>query len=303
MTTAFPTALDALSNPTGVQNLDNPDHASQHANINDAMEAVQAKVGISASTPTSGNLLIGTGVGSSAWTKAAPSGTIVGTTDTQTLTNKTLTSPTINTGTINNPTLNTNTVSEFTAANGVAVDGLNIKDGKLNTNNSVVTSNITNGAVTYSKVAAGFPVQVVVATYNTMSTTTTVLPYDDTIPQNTEGAEFMSLAITPKSATNRLIIEAVCMLSHSATTQTSIALFQDSTAGAIAATDMYIDAMTGNVTLPLMYSMIAGTVSSTTFKIRGGGAGAGTTTFNGQTGVRRFGGIVISAIKITEIQV
>lgn len=67
---------------------------------------------------------------------------------TETLLAKTLTSPVINTATIVNPTLTTDTISEYTAANGVTVDGLNIKDGKLNTNNSVVTANITAASVT-----------------------------------------------------------------------------------------------------------------------------------------------------------
>lgn len=76
---------------------------------------------------------------------------VVTLTGNQTLTNKILTSPTINTATISNPTLTVDTVSEFTGANGVTVDGLNIKDGKLNTNNSVVTANITDDAVTDDK--------------------------------------------------------------------------------------------------------------------------------------------------------
>jgi hypothetical protein len=73
--------------------------------------------------------------------------TLVGTGTTQTLTNKTLTSPTINTATISNPTLTVDTVSEFTATNGVTVDGLNIKDSKLNTADSVVTANYTDGSI------------------------------------------------------------------------------------------------------------------------------------------------------------
>lgn len=79
------------------------------------------------------------------------SSTLVDLSTAQTLTNKTLTSPTINTATIANPTLTVDTVSEFTGANGVTVDGLNIKDGKLNTNSSVVTANITDDAVTDAK--------------------------------------------------------------------------------------------------------------------------------------------------------
>lgn len=49
----------------------------------------------------------------------------------------------------------TDTISEKTSANGVTIDGLNLKDGKLNTNDSVVTSNITDGAVTAIKTSFG----------------------------------------------------------------------------------------------------------------------------------------------------
>lgn len=83
------------------------------------------------------------------------SGTVVLTGATQTLTGKTLTSPVINTATINNPTLNTDAVNEFTSDHGVTVDGLNIHNGTLNTNNSVVTANVTDGAITPAKLVAG----------------------------------------------------------------------------------------------------------------------------------------------------
>jgi hypothetical protein len=43
--------------------------------------------------------------------------------------------------------LKIDTINEETAANGVTVDGLNIKDGKLNTNDSVIQSNLSNLAV------------------------------------------------------------------------------------------------------------------------------------------------------------
>lgn len=51
MSTNFPTALDTLSNPSALDGLTG--HAAQHANANDAIEALQAKVGIDNSTDTS----------------------------------------------------------------------------------------------------------------------------------------------------------------------------------------------------------------------------------------------------------
>ena len=53
MATSFPTGLDALTNPTGSSALTSPDHAGQHADINDAVEALEAKVGVNSSAVTS----------------------------------------------------------------------------------------------------------------------------------------------------------------------------------------------------------------------------------------------------------
>lgn len=53
MATNFPTSLDSLSNPISTDTLASPDHAVQHQNSNDAIEALQAKVGINSSADTS----------------------------------------------------------------------------------------------------------------------------------------------------------------------------------------------------------------------------------------------------------
>lgn len=52
MTTAFPTSLDALTNPTVSDDLDTAGvfHDEQHEDANDAIEALEAKVGIDDST-------------------------------------------------------------------------------------------------------------------------------------------------------------------------------------------------------------------------------------------------------------
>jgi len=46
MATNFPASLDALTNPSGSNTLSSPSHASQHGNANDAIEAIQAKIGV-----------------------------------------------------------------------------------------------------------------------------------------------------------------------------------------------------------------------------------------------------------------
>lgn len=50
MTTAFPGAIDAFTNPTASDNLDSVTvpHASQHANVNDAVEAIETAIGTTA---------------------------------------------------------------------------------------------------------------------------------------------------------------------------------------------------------------------------------------------------------------
>lgn len=146
----YPTSLDSLVNPTTNDFLNSPNHVQQHSDVNDIVEALEVKLGIGASTPANNKLLRGTGAGSSAWDKDAPTGTIVGTTDSQTLTNKTLTSPTINTAIINNPTLNVNTIAEYTAASGVTIDGVLLKDGAVT--GAVDGSNLVAETVTAAKI-------------------------------------------------------------------------------------------------------------------------------------------------------
>lgn len=82
MATSFPGSLDALTNPLSTDTLNSPSHSGQHANANDAIEALQAKVGVDGSTVTT-----------SLDYKIAQAATLNGI---QTLTNKTLTAPAVN---------------------------------------------------------------------------------------------------------------------------------------------------------------------------------------------------------------
>jgi hypothetical protein len=133
-----------------------------------------------------------------------------------------------------------------------------------------------------------------------VATGTTLIPYDDTIPQNTEGTEFMTLAITPTSATSKLRIDIVATGCYSSINQITYALFQDSTADALAATAQMNDNLNWQYTTNLVHTMTSGTTSETTFKVRIGGVTGGTYTFNGKSAARKYGGVSASSITITE---
>lgn len=137
----------------------------------------------------------------------------------------------------------------------------------------------------------------------TSATGTTTIPFDNTIPQNTEGTEFMTLAITPTSSTNALFIQVDIVCSYSIANTMTAALFQDSTANALAAASEYQTTGTGITTISFNHRMIAGTTSATTFKVRAGGETAGTMTFNGISGTQYMGGVFTSSISITEYAV
>lgn len=196
-------------------------------------------------------------------------------------------------------------MSALDAADVIAADDVSTtnKDTKKVTMTQIMTWLQSLAAwITHSMVSAGFVVQEVVSLYSAVATGTTVIPQDDTIPQITEGNEYMTQTITPKSATNILIIDVEVMIANSANAGKMIALFQDANANALAAKFTYVGNWTDPVNLTLRYSMVAGTTSATTFRVRGGASVAGTTTFNGLLGARLFGAIPKSSIKITEVK-
>jgi len=139
--------------------------------------------------------------------------------------------------------------------------------------------------------------QVVRTEYTGSSTTTTVLPRDNTIPQNTEGGEFMTVTITPKSATSTLEIKCLATALHTAQCWIGIALFQDSTADALTGSPVFLSVANGGMQVKLDYRMTSGTTSATTFKIRMGGNLAGTCTLNGAI----YNGTMNSFLEVREV--
>lgn len=166
---------------------------------------------------------------------------------------------------------------------------------------NVTTAKIADASVTNAKIGNGLVAQVVDAYLNTSGTTSSTIPLDDTIPQNTEGTEVLTVAITPTSSTNVLKVRARIMVTAgSGATSQQIALFRDTTAGAIAAGFIGITASSGAGHLIVEASVVAGSTSETTFKVRIGSAG-GASRWNGSGG-RYFGDIPKSYIEVTEVK-
>jgi len=129
---------------------------------------------------------------------------------------------------------------------------------------------------------------------------TTQIPADDTIPQITEGDQYLTQAITPKSVMNKLEIEIATQLSHVSTAGMRTCLFRDATADALSSSSGDTEA-SGEGNCYINHTLTAGSTAATTFRVRAGANVAGTTTLNGVSGARVFGGTLNSFIKILEI--
>jgi hypothetical protein len=178
----------------------------------------------------------------------------------------------------------------------------NAASGVVVLNGSSQLPAVSAALLTNIPVPSGSVVQVVNVETGAVATGTTQTPFDDTIPQISEGDEYMTLAITPKSASNKLKIDVVCQVGNASFAGRVVAaLFQDSTAGALAAMPVYLASATDLKEIAFTHYMTAGTVSATTFKVRIGSDGI-TITFNGVSAGRLFGGSLASSITITEIK-
>ncbi len=221
---------------------------------------------ISVAGDTSGSITIAAPAvaGSNTLTLPLATDTLAGIAATQTLTNKTLVAPALG-----------------TPASGVLTNCTGVSKAAL---------------------PAGTVLQVVNSLISGTGSTTTLIPFDNTIPQITEGAQFLTLAITPISATSKLMISVVLNVSIPIAGQNFImALFQGATVNALAANNATVASSNGFTAQTLFYFMTSGTTSSTTFTVRAGLQSANTLNINQNAGGGYFGGTLYSSITITEI--
>jgi len=166
---------------------------------------------------------------------------------------------------------------------------------------------LPDGVIQAADLASGVGgkvLQVVNVLNNTASTSTAQFPYDDTIPQNTEGTELMTLAITPQSASSNLYIHIQVCGTKSNESPVWWGLFVDSTANALAWGGYY----TGNVSIQhngnMFHVVASASTSARTYKVRVGtdGATTGTVYINRTSAsASRMGNIGYSGMVIYEI--
>ena len=144
-------------------------------------------------------------------------------------------------------------------------------------------------------------VNVAFATTSTRTTTAVEIPQDNTVPQNTEGAELITLAYTPTNSANTLEIEFTTSFTDVASgTKGTFALFQDSDANALRAGQINSNGGGSGQSFVMKYVVAAGSTSARTYKIRFGGAGGNVMAVNGTSAAAQLGGTAASILKITE---
>lgn len=133
-----------------------------------------------------------------------------------------------------------------------------------------------------------------------VSSGSTTVPLDDTIPQNTEGDQYMTQAITPVSAVNLLSVQVQGCFASNVSSVGIVALFRDAIANAKKAISAAFQSA-NSITMNLNLIEQAGATTTTTYKVRAGMNAAGTTTFNGVGAARHFGGVLNSYIEVQEV--
>lgn len=158
-----------------------------------------------------------------------------------------------------------------------------------------------------SSPALGKVLQIQSSLSTAYASTTTIFGYDDTIAQNTEGVELVTLAFTPQSSSSKLLFMYGGSFNvgqgSSIVNPCVIALYVDSTANAIAQASATVDGGGTRVMSSWAYHLETNSsTSERTYKMRWGRSGQGGSTnyINGDTSARLFGGKLASGFYITE---
>ena len=147
--------------------------------------------------------------------------------------------------------------------------------------------------------AVGFAI----ATSTGGASTANVIPYDTSIPQSGEGAEYLTVAYTPRYATSKLLLTFIApVLDASVATIAAFSFFRDATADAVASFAKPLGTVVDSIYMTAVTNATATT--ATTFKMRYGPSSAAATVHVNQIAgpANRFGAASIATFTVTEIK-
>lgn len=127
----------------------------------------------------------------------------------------------------------------------------------------------------------------------------TAIPYDDTVPTNSEGVSVYSQAISPKASSgHRIRVSGVVNVGVSSNAIVTVAVYRGTTCVYATSVEVFNNAMQA---IPFDYFDNPATTSSTTYSIRVGPATAVTAALNTKDGTNRvFGGTAFSQYSVVE---
>lgn len=176
----------------------------------------------------------------------------------------------------------------------------------LGTAGWVLTSNGAGAAPTMQAPAPtvvpnGTVINSVLATYTSNANLTTLIPFDDTLPQNTEGTQILSASLTPTSTTNKIRARFFGFGTTPTAGDVLTAAMFNGGANAVQATCMQFGTANYLSPLPMEFEYTPGSTSAQTITVRVGAA-VSTCRMNGTAGGRLFGGAAACTLVLEEIK-
>ena len=146
----------------------------------------------------------------------------------------------------------------------------------------------------------GYVIQTKRTVTGAVATGTTTIPNDDTVPQDSEGDQYMTVELDPDSGANAIRLQAVVNGAISAGSPMAAALYRTAETQAYVAVQQEAAANVPKQ-LHLDYLLLAPATTNTIYEVRAGPSTAGTMTFNGVSAGRKYGGVMNSYIQADEI--
>lgn len=178
-----------------------------------------------------------------------------------------------------------------------SIKGDSLTYGELDTNFKLIDEELVAHSLALSLVPVR---QILTATYSNNEDLSAIIPLDNTIPQSTEGVELMTIAVTPKISTSKLIIEFEGTVCSTTDGTMILSLFVD--LGVNAVYTAAIDVAANKLRRFKIKALLPSTdTTARTYKLRVGTNATNVIRMNGNLTSGLFGGTTNSILTVTEI--